>query len=431
MSAPPTNVQISEITSTTATINWDGVGLFYRVYLNGSLSTTVVAGFKVYNAYGLTPSTIYSVTITSSSDNVNYTDPSVPVNFATAPPIPVVGATTSITSTTATINWTASTGVFIYKIYLNGNEIAQLGSTATSYTATGLNPGTKYIPSVSAANTISSSLQGVGPIFITIPSAPVVNATTNFGPTTATINWNPVTGAIGYRVYRDSTLVATISADTTSYNLTGLSPSTTYTPSVSATADNANWGAQGTGSAFTTAVAGVSAITQTSSTTTSINVTVTPGEGVISGAVTSPDGGSVGGAGPTYTISGLLPGSQYRIIYSPNSGEAVHIDGLTTPPAPTNFKAKASGNLVTLSWDPVTIAGSPYLVITGDPVIPSQPLYPAYPAGSTYTLANTTPEKLYSIGLQFGQDNLFGSEGDQAVAIVQNVNFGINFLFSP
>lgn len=76
----------------------------------------------------------------------------------TAPTIPTNLTASSITTTSATVSWTASTdnvGVTAYKIFRNGTQVGT--STSTSYGLTGLTAGTTYSITVQAYDAAGNS----------------------------------------------------------------------------------------------------------------------------------------------------------------------------------------------------------------------------------------------------------------------------------
>ncbi|HHV76208.1 MAG TPA: hypothetical protein GXX39_02395 [Syntrophothermus lipocalidus] len=66
------------------------------------------------------------------------------------------------------------------------------------------------------------------------PVQPPTGLTANPTATSVTLNWNPSPGVDGYKIYRNGTLVATVSGSQTSYTDNGLTPNNTYTYAVSA-----------------------------------------------------------------------------------------------------------------------------------------------------------------------------------------------------
>ena len=66
------------------------------------------------------------------------------------------------------------------------------------------------------------------------PAIPTGLNVTNVTLTSFTLNWNAVTGATGYKVYKDNVWYADVIAPTTSKSITGLTAGTTYSMQVSA-----------------------------------------------------------------------------------------------------------------------------------------------------------------------------------------------------
>ncbi len=73
------------------------------------------------------------------------------------------------------------------------------------------------------------------------PTGLAVSATTD---TTASLSWNPVTGAASYDVYRGATLVNTSAVTATSFTDSGLSPATTYSYTVATVDGSGNVGSR-------------------------------------------------------------------------------------------------------------------------------------------------------------------------------------------
>lgn len=178
----------------------------------------------------------------------------------TSPTTPSGVTVTSHTATTVTISWTGSTdniGVTGYNIFRNGTQVGT--STTTSYTNTGVAPGT-YSYSVQARDAAGNVSPQSTVLNYTLPDevAPTVPAgLTMVSNTTNSIrfSWTASTdnvGVTGYRIYRNGTLVGT--STTASYTDTGLIANTTYSYTVAAY-DAANLpSAQSTVGSFKTAM---------------------------------------------------------------------------------------------------------------------------------------------------------------------------------
>ena len=139
------------------------------------------------------------------------------------------------TASSITLSWTASTdnvGVAGYGIYQDGNRVD--ASSVTAFELQGLACGTSYTLSVDAVdvNGLRSSRATVVAATEPCPStsglsAPSGIAAQNRTETSITLGWQGSTGATGYRIYRDGTLLGSTSS--TSYTASGLSCGKSYT----------------------------------------------------------------------------------------------------------------------------------------------------------------------------------------------------------
>ena len=159
----PTNLLVVSAGSTSATVTWgastDDVGVVsYIVYRNGSSIAIVAFPNLVYNDTGLVPSTTYQYAIVAVDGAGNTSQPTSNFIFTnsngsdTIPPSqPTDLGVSSVTSTTVTLTWTASTdnvSVAGYNIYRNTVLVGT--SATTSFIDTALLPSTTYSYTVSA-----------------------------------------------------------------------------------------------------------------------------------------------------------------------------------------------------------------------------------------------------------------------------------------
>ncbi|WP_207420618.1 LamG-like jellyroll fold domain-containing protein [Desertivirga brevis] len=136
------------------------------------------------------------------------------VRDSIAPSVPVI-TSTSITDSTATLNWTPSTdliGVKGYHIYQNGTRI--FSGEATNYHVSGLNAATTYTFAISAYDEAANE-SDKAPVILTTPDtqAPTAPSALTFDKTNkhqVQLNWNPAddnVGVIGYNIYRNGILL--------------------------------------------------------------------------------------------------------------------------------------------------------------------------------------------------------------------------------
>ncbi len=152
-----------------------------------------------------------------------------------APSTPTSLSTSNITETTLSLSWNASTdnvGVTGYDVYQGGSFI---GSTATtSYSVTGLTVVTSYSFTVKAKDaagnqSADSNAANATTVDLTAPSAPSALAGSNVTETSVDLTWTASSDNVAvasYDVYQNATFLANTSG--TSYNVTGLAASTSY-----------------------------------------------------------------------------------------------------------------------------------------------------------------------------------------------------------
>ncbi|MEP7092868.1 MAG: fibronectin type III domain-containing protein [Flavobacterium sp.] len=152
------------------------------------------------------------------------------VNCVTINPLPTIPTGLSFTSAaTSSLNfsWNAVLGATGYKIYKNGVYVSSV--TTTSGTLSGLASATSYDVQILAYNPdAESALCTAVPMSTTaaVPAAPVGLSFTSATTSTINFSWNAVSGATGYKIYKNGTYVSSVT--TTSGVLSGLASGTSY-----------------------------------------------------------------------------------------------------------------------------------------------------------------------------------------------------------
>jgi len=251
-SAPttPTGLIASNIAAASFTLKWttsaDNVAVAgYLIFKNGTqIGTTATATF---NINGLTPSTSYSITVKAKDATGNTSAASTALSVTTvadtiAPTVPVGLIASSIGPTSFVLNWTASTdnvAVASYLIFKNGTQVGT--STAPNFSVSGLTPSTAYSMTVKAKDAKGNSSASSAALSVTTitdtaaPSAPIGLIASAITSTAFTLKWSVSTDNVAvtlYNIYLGTTLIGT--STTASFNVTGLSPSTTYSLTVKA-----------------------------------------------------------------------------------------------------------------------------------------------------------------------------------------------------
>lgn len=160
-----------------------------------------------------------------------------------APTAPSSLAASNTTETTTDLSWNASTdnvGVASYDVYQNGAVVANVGTT--NYQVTGLTAATAYNFYIIAKDAAGNSSPQSNTVNITTdapdtqaPTAPTNLSASNITDSGASLSWTASTDNVGvasYDVYQGASIIG--NTTNTSYQVTGLAASTSYTFSVRA-----------------------------------------------------------------------------------------------------------------------------------------------------------------------------------------------------
>ena len=359
----------SGTTQTTTNLSWSGatdnVGVTgYDVYQGTTLigSTTTATTFAVT---GLTASTTYSFSVKAkdAAGNISVSSNAVsvttlaPVPDTTAPTAPTLSAS-GTTLTTTNLSWTGATdnvAVTGYDVY-QGTTLIGSTTTATTYSVTGLTASTTYsftVKAKDAAGNISVASNAVSVTTLTpdttAPTAPTLTAS---GTTSSTTNlsWS---GAIdnvavsGYDVYQGTTLLGSTTTATT-FAVTGLTASTTYSFTVKAKDAAGNVSLASNTVSVTTLIASLTYCTSLGSVTTDEKI----GK-VAFGTISNTSTGTAGYEDFTALSTNVTSATANTITITPNwtstvypEGYAVFIDynqnGVFTDAGETVFSLAAS-----------------------------------------------------------------------------------------
>jgi len=287
---------------------------------------------------GLTSGTAYTFTVTATN-SVGTSSPSLSSNSITTdyinpntPGAPTIGLATKTGSSTATVAYTApaSDGGYPITGYTAISTPGGITATGTTspITVTGLNPGKEYTFTVFATNSQGAGLNSVSSNTITTdataPDAPAIGTATKTGSTTATVSFTEPAnnGGVAVSSYTVTSNPGGITATGSGspISVTGLTPATAYTFTVTAT-NTAGTSAPSSASNQITsnaAVPGAPTIgTAIKISSTSAQVAYTApanngGASISSYTVTSTPGNIVAtGSTSPITIPGLTPATSY------------------------------------------------------------------------------------------------------------------------
>ena len=345
MTRKATSSPAATTTAATATIKWTPVNgaIGYQLECgdqmidegfneeDGVVSVTV-DGLSTLKSYAVTINAILADPADSSSTILS--DPATTIVKTQALrtlTTPTTNAVTDATCDSLTISWTKIDGAVGYTFAYRATDATSFKTVTitnpetTSYTLTGLTAETSYTVKVRATGDsveTRTSAYGATADFMTaeLPaSMPTITASSTTAAT-ATLSWEPVPGATGYRVVC-GTKAVNVGADATSGTVAGLKASTSYSASVAAIFNGS------VGDATTTSVKTTAQLKLVAP-----KFTMTPGAGSITVSWDKIEGAegytiaySLGnkssfktiklGSGDTtsYTITGLNLGTEYKI----------------------------------------------------------------------------------------------------------------------
>ena len=246
----PAGLNASSITNTGATLGWTAVSgavsydVDYKLTTTSTWTNAATATSATSVAIsGLTQGTVYDwrVRTNCASGSSAYTA----AQFTTTAPFvcnaPSGLTATGITTSSATVGWTAVSGAVNYDVDYKLTSTstwtnAATATTSTSVTISGMTQGTVYDWQVRTNCSSGTSGYSAAQFTTTVPvvcNAPVSVATSSITNNSATISWTAVSGAVSYAVdYKASASLTWISVATAttslSASLTGLTASTSY-----------------------------------------------------------------------------------------------------------------------------------------------------------------------------------------------------------
>lgn len=246
-----TGVSAMIIDPTSVTVSWsagtDNVGVeSYDLYMNGIFLKSTINTTTSVN--GLTPNSEYSFYVVAKDAEGNQSINSEVVivipSDTSSPSQPANLTSTSITTTTIGLSWSASTdnvGVISYDVYMDG--VLKSNVSSTTATIEGLTAATTYAFYVVAkdnagnisANSLTLNVATATIQDVSSPTAPTNLEATNITSSGLTLSWVASTddiGVTGYDVYVDG--VFKIASTNTNAAIGGLTGSTTYSLTVRA-----------------------------------------------------------------------------------------------------------------------------------------------------------------------------------------------------
>ncbi|XP_077128388.1 fibronectin isoform X8 [Ranitomeya variabilis] len=431
----PTDLQATSSSPNSITVTWDAPAVnvrYYRITASEDGGQSPVQEFTVSGisnsatVHNLKPGVSYTITVyavTGRGDSPATSKP-VTIIYATGVEQPKEMKVTEVQDESIHVRWTPPPGpVTGYRVTSvpksgQGETVSQIvPSDQTEMTIVGLQPTVEYVVSVYAQGINGESEPLVETAVTTIP-APTNLQFSQVTPTGLTLSWHaPSVQLTGYRVQvnpKDKTgpmKEIDLPASTTVTSITGLMVATKYEVHVYAVKNGlTSLPLQGTISTLEN-ISPPRRPRVTDVTETTVTLTWRTKTETITGFLI--EAVPAGGQTPiqrvikpdvrTYTVTGLQPGTDYKIyLYTINDNarsSPVSVDVATAVDSPSNLRFLTSTpNSLLFSWQPPRSRITGYIIryerVGGVP----KEHQPRLPAGSTEaTITNLEPDVEYII----------------------------------
>ncbi|XP_037379893.1 fibronectin isoform X3 [Talpa occidentalis] len=431
----PRDLEVIAATPTSLLISWDAPAVTVRYYRitygetggNSPVQEFTVPGTKsTATITGLKPGVDYTITVyavTGRGDSPASSKP-VSIHYRTEIDKPSLMQVTDVQDNSISVRWLPSsapvTGYRVTTTPKNGSgpsKTKTAGPDQTEMTIEGLQPTVEYLVSVYAQNRNGESQPLVQTAVTTIP-APTNLKFTQLTPTSLTAQWTaPNIQLTGYRVRvtpkdkEGPMKEINLAPDSTSVVISGLMVATKYEVSIYALKDTlTSRPVQGVATTLENVSpprrARVTDATETTitiswrtktETITGFQVEAVPANGQTPiQRIIKPDVRS-------YTITGLQPGTDYKIyLYTLNNNarsSPVVIDASTAIDAPSNLHFLATTpNSLLFSWQPPRAKITGYIIKYEKPgSLPREVVPRPHPGATEATITGLEPGTEYTI----------------------------------
>lgn len=369
LSSTPSNLRAAA-TDNEIKVSWDASAgaTGYEVEIDGNIVISTASA--LYLHAGLSPYTEHYYRVRSKS-NEGISAWSELLYASTLLSVPA-NLEAKVNKDKIIVTWDTVANAAEYELEVDGILINNLGNQ-TSYTHEGYLPNTEHTYRVRAKNGTDLSnwsQEIIRKTYTGVPANIAASATSKV----ITVTWEPVTGALGYELEVDGTIINT--GTKTFYNHSGLQSGSVHKYRVRAknAAGPSQWSELITKSTTLDTPAN---LRSTSVTANSITITWDKVQGAV-GYDVMVDGTVIdNGTSTSFTHSDLEPGSTHIYIVRARSSEisgewgeelSAWSNPVITPSnlgIPGNLQAKAASKSITLTWDEVEGATSYELEVDG------------------------------------------------------------------
>ncbi|KAI5100612.1 receptor-type tyrosine-protein phosphatase eta-like, partial [Silurus meridionalis] len=359
------NLSVSNKTTSSVSLTWNepnGYRSYFTVqWNNGSVNNIINSLITSYTVTGLTAGVNYTYTVSAVAADTQTTGSPTQISAFTKPDVVKDLNVIEITTRSLFLNWTEPIGKrSFFKVQWSNNITLNSTTSNTFYNITNLSPGVNYTILISAVAADNITEGGaIGCSVFTKPDIVRNLKTSEVTTTSVFLSWTEPLGKISF--FRVQWINSSTTTSATSFNITGLTPGTNYTFSVSAVADDNKTEGSVVGLSICTDPDVASNLTVSSKTTSSVSLTWNEPPGNRSYFTVQWTDGSVHNSSNTsitsYTVTGLTAGVNYLFTVTAvaadtqTKGSPTQISAFTKPDIVRNLKtSEVTTTSVFLSW---------------------------------------------------------------------------------
>jgi len=380
----PTGVNAMANSATSITVTWNPVNgaINYKVYYtigsaagNKILVNNSINGTSfIHNGLQTGMGYYYFIIAVTNEGDSTY---SLPAHGILIPSVPTGVNAAAESTTSINIIWNPVLGASSYKVYYvvgaSTNKLLAATVFETSFNHIGLQTETSYSYYIAASNSAGDSDYSSAASAMTLmnlPDVPTGISATAASAASITVSWNPVSGAMIYKIYYEegvstNKILAGQINNETSYTHTGLQSNTIYRYYIVSSNSAGDSGYSSSASA-TTLPAAPTGVSASAVSTSSISVSWNPVSGASSYKIYYTTGSSTGSKilagtvnGTSYSHTSLTAGTTYyyfitAVVNSRDSDYSSFVQGLPLPGVPVGLAvSNATSTSINLTWNAV------------------------------------------------------------------------------
>ncbi len=230
----PSNLEVEAASADTVAVRWldnSDNEQGYRVYRDNILVGKVGANVQEYQVTGLQQGATYTFTVKSYNTAGESLAATCVVTTSAPPSAPANVQADATSASTVIVRWLDnSSDEDGFRVYRGSHLVGDVPANVQTFPDTGLQQGTTYMYAVKAFNQAGESQATMCSVVTPAPpSAPSNLSVASITQSSARLSWSDTSdNELGFRVYRNAAVIATVGPNSNTYSDTGLQSATQY-----------------------------------------------------------------------------------------------------------------------------------------------------------------------------------------------------------